>query len=389
MIGTIYNGMSGLMAFSSGLNTISTNVSNMNTPGFKSSELQFMDIFYSAQYSPLENGDLAFSQTGNGVDTGATVVHFNPGEIRSTGTDLDVAINGEGFFTLRSEEGVFYSRVGQFEFDNDGFLVSKITQAKVLALDSNGALQEINRNNFATMSQTATSTISFTGILSTGTRNANGNPIHTVSNVVATDALGGEHTLTIEFELTNITTLQWAVRVREGANNLATGSIAYQTSGQPVAGSNTLAFTLTASNGAVSTVTLDMGNPGDTDTSTSSSFGITSNLRTLDVDGNKAGSLINNTFNADGVLQLKYSNGETVDGSQLAMAVFTRLGELEQIGRGMFTSNNMAPVLGRAGEGGIGKLVGKSVELSNVDLTQEFGNLIIVQRGYQASMSGV
>ena len=84
-------------------------------------------------------------------------------------------------------------------------------------------------------------------------------------------------------------------------------------------------------------------------------------------------------------MQLEYSNGEKEDGAQLGLAIFTRLGELEQGERGTFIAHDMVPVLGYAGDGSIGKLVAKSVELSNVDLTQEFGNLIIVQRGYQAS----
>lgn len=385
MIGTVYNGMSGLLAFSRGLNTISTNVSNMNTPGFKSSELQFMDIFYRAQYTPMENGDLAFSQTGNGVGTGSTTIHFTPGEIRSTGADLDAAIDGEGFFILQKDGDTFYTRVGQFEFDKDGYLVSKLNQARVMSLDASGNLQAINRNNVAAIPQVATTSISFSGILSTGTQNSSGNPIHTVSAVKVYDALGTERTLTVEFELTDITTLQWAVRVREGSNNIATGSVSYQVSGQPLAGSNTVNFSLTSSGGTVSDVVLTMGVPGDTTASTSSLFGTTSSLRTLDIDGHTAGSLVTLSFNDKGIMQLEYSNGEKEDGAQLALAIFTRLGELEQGERGTFIAHDMVPVLGYAGDGSIGKLVAKSVELSNVDLTQEFGNLIIVQRGYQAS----
>lgn len=382
---SIYNGMSGLLAFSKGLNTISSNVSNMNTPGYKSSEMQFLDVFYRSQYTASQDGDVSFSQTGNGVGTGSTTTRFSPGEIRSTGQELDVAIDGNGFLILRKDNEQLYSRAGQLSFDQDGYLITRSGQARVLAIDENGNLSEISQVDFLTMDQSPTTEIRFTGILSTGTQNNNGDPIHELSDITAIDSLGEEKSLRLEFELTNITTLEWTVRVYEDSNLITTDTIRYQPSGQPQDSENQISFDLTAGNGETTSITINMGNPGDTDASSSSSFGTTSTLNVLEADGFSSGSMVSTSINSTGVLVSQYSNGETLEHAQLAMASFLQLQELDQRSAGLFAANGVEPVVGRADDGVMGRFIPRSVELSNVELTQQFGDLIIVQRGYQAS----
>lgn len=385
MIGSIYNGMSGLLAFSKGLDTISTNVSNMNTPGYKSSELQFLDIFYQSRYSSSQNGEVSFSQEGNGVGTGSTTTRFSQGEVRSTGQDLDVAVDGNGFIILHKDGETLYTRAGQLTFDNDGYLISRSNQARVLAVDDSGDLNEINQNNFSTMSQSPTTEIQFTGILSTGTQNNNGDPIHELSDVTVYDSLGEERNLRLEFELTDITTLEWTVRVFDGANTLATGVVRYQPSGQPLNGQNQFSFDLPADNDESTSITINMGDPAEPDSSRSSSFGSSSTLNVLDVDGFASGSLIATRIDDTGTLISEYSNGQTEEHDQLALASFINLQGLEQRSGSLFVANGQDPVIGHAGDGVMGRFIPRSVELSNVELTQQFGDLIIVQRGYQAS----
>jgi len=133
-------------------------------------------------------------------------------------------------------------------------------------------------------------------------------------------------------------------------------------------------------------VTINMGEPNSVTASSSSSFGTTSTLGVNEVDGFSAGSLVSTTINEEGVLISQYSNGESNEHAQLAIATFLQLQDLEQNSGSVFVANDdLQPTIGVANEQGVGTIRGGTVELSNVELTQQFGDLIIVQRGYQAS----
>src|SRR6266566_1411111 len=113
MFGSIYSGYSGLLGFSKGLDVLSNNVANMNSPGFKSSELSFRDLVYRYGFNGSNGGNPSL-QIGGGVDTSNTRIKFSQGELRGTGNALDVAIDGNGFFVLRKDGKTFYTRAGQF-----------------------------------------------------------------------------------------------------------------------------------------------------------------------------------------------------------------------------------------------------------------------------------
>src|SRR5262245_55648942 len=125
MFESIYVGLTGLASFSRNLTVIGNNVSNLNSAGFKNSQLSFSDLAYRASFSERNDGAGAGVQIGSGVGTGATRVLFTQGNLRDTGNPTDLAVEGNGFFVLRGEAGTFYTRNGEFEFDADGFLVSR------------------------------------------------------------------------------------------------------------------------------------------------------------------------------------------------------------------------------------------------------------------------
>ncbi|HXF88972.1 MAG TPA: flagellar hook basal-body protein, partial [Xanthobacteraceae bacterium] len=118
MFSSILSAFSGMLGFSKGLDVISNNVANLNTPGFKAAELQFRDLFY--RYSPLQGGGA--EQVGQGVSAGNTRTRYRQGELRETGNPLDLAIDGNGFFVLRKDGETFFTRSGQFEFNGAGVL---------------------------------------------------------------------------------------------------------------------------------------------------------------------------------------------------------------------------------------------------------------------------
>jgi flagellar hook protein FlgE len=372
MFESIYVGQSGLMGFSKGLNVISNNVANLNTPGFKSSTLQFLDLLYQSQTT---GSGQSSAQIGYGLDTGSTSLNMKQGELRDTGNDLDVAIDGPGFFVLRKDGQTFYSRAGQFEFDANGYLVEKNSLARVGAMNGGSTLQDISINGLRASPPKATSKVTFTGNLSTGGTQ------HVISSLTVYDALGGAHALQLTFDNNNANQAgTWKITVADAAGNIANGQISFQ-NGAPLAGANSFTFAYTPSGASPISITLDFGKDV-----TATSSGTTSSLAMNTQDGYATGALTKTTFDANGFLTLTYSNNQTAKYDQMALAWFNNIQELKLEGGNLFTNRSEQEVTyGAPGTSLFGKIQAGRVELSNVDLTQQFSDLIITQRGYQAS----
>ncbi len=371
MIDSIYVGMTGLSSFSKGLRVIANNTANMNTPGFKSSSLQFSDAFYS-------NGGSAgkqFGQMGYGVSTAGTTMSFKAGELRQTGKGLDLAIDGQGLFTLKGEDGkITYTRAGQFQFNSDGVLVDQATGAKVMGVGADGGQTEIVLANSKTNAGKPTTTVKFTGNLSSAGTD------QTVNGVRVIDAAGGEHLLTAKFTNTNATTPgSWKVELLEGTTLIATQQLIFAT-GRPTAGTSKLSFSYTPAGQAVMPVTLDFS--ADV---TSFASGTLSTLAFASQDGSAPAELSGTSFDSSGTLIMTYANGQTVKGARLSLGRFDTPDAVGAIGDNQFeVLDGSAWHTGVAG-GAFGSVRSGYVELSNVDLSQEFSDLVIVQRGYQAS----
>ena len=139
MLDSIHVGVTGLLGYQQGLRTIANNTANLNTPGYKSATLQFTDLFYSG--SATGGRDL---RQGYGLDTAGTRLDFGQGDLRQTGNDFDLAVDGEGLFVLKDAQGdTRYTRAGQFGFDPDGVLVNKTDGSKVMGLDADGTPVEV------------------------------------------------------------------------------------------------------------------------------------------------------------------------------------------------------------------------------------------------------
>lgn len=385
MFGSIYNGLTGLLGFSKGLDVLSHNIANLNTPGFKASELAFRDLFYRYSVSG-GNGDGSFSQVGCGVDTPSTSIRYRTGESRETGNSLDAAIDGSGFFVLRKDGELFYTRAGQFEIDGDGYLTERMSGARVMAIEGSSALRDINTNDLRSSAPKPTSAVTFVGNLSQG------GATHEVKDIAAYDILGGAHQLTIKFINNNsVTSGSWLVEVRDQGGTtptavIASGEIRYQGNGSPLTGYNTVTFDYAPSGVTATAVTLNFGDPGTFSGTTNFSGGTTSDLKTTGQDGYAPGALSKTTFDEKGYLKLSYSNGQTVTGKRLALAWFRDLQKLKASGGGMFVNDSdQKAVLYGATENVMGKILPGKIELSNVELTEQFTDMVIIQRGYQAS----
>lgn len=373
MLNSIYIGMSGLQGYSQGLRVIANNTANLNTPGFKGSTLQFADMFYSNNQAQAGSGTM---QVGYGLNTAGTVLNFQQGELRQTGNSLDLAVDGQGLFTVKDEGGnLHYTRAGQFSFNTDGVLVNRVDGSKVMGLSPSGALTEISIAGVSTTKGKATSTLKFAGNVSSTAAD------QTIGSVKVMDHLGGEHLLTVKLTNENaVAAGRWKVELMNGAAVVGTGSITF-TGGVPDPAQAKVNVTYTPTGLAAIPLTLDFSSDV-----TSFASGNLSTLAFTSQDGYGPGALTGVSFDSRGTLVMAYTNGQTVKGPQLAMGRFDSPEAVVAAGNNQFdATNTLAWHTGAAGANGFGSIRAGMVELSNVDLSQEFSDLVIMQRGYQAS----
>jgi len=371
MLDSIHVGMTGLLGYAKGLRVIANNTANLNTPGFKAATLQFSDLFYAA--SQGTGGSSA--RLGYGLATGGTQLDFRQGDMRQTGNDFDLGIDGEGLFVLRTTDGAMrYTRAGQFEFNQDGLFVNRGDGSKVVGLDANGQATDISIDGLRTAAGKRTDTVRFTGNLSsTGTEGSAG-------SAKVFDALGTEHTLSVKFTRANATTGIWDVAVSEGATSVGSGQVEF-VNGKPTATTAKLTFSYQPVGQEAHDLTLDFSSDV-----TSFASGQLSTLAMSSQDGRAPGALTKLNFDTSGALIASYSNGDTAKGVRLQLARFRTPEAVRAEGGNQFVqAEGLAWDVGVAGEGAFGVVRSGVLEMSNVDLSREFSDLVIMQRGYQAS----
>jgi len=380
MLGAIYNGLSGMTAFSRGLDIISNNVANLNTPGFKLSQAQYGDIERQAGQADLPDSGMR----GAGVTVDASRLSFKAGELRDTGNALDVAIDGSGFFMLDQNGERFYTRAGQFEFDKDGNLVDRATQAKVMVKTDTSAIQSFNIDSFRTYTPKATQTVTLSGNLA---RTGTNTDTFTVPSITTIDTSGGKQVLQAKFTRDTTNPLQWTVELFDKDNkSLGTGIILLGADGTPDANQAALTFDVTPKDLPTYTIALNIGKAGSYAGITSKADSTSNSVQMLRQDGIEIGSLTDTSFDTTGRLQLTYSNGEKLYPATLLLANFDDPSTLKQMGNGLFAASvGQLDAIATPSQSGLGNIGGGKIEMSNVDLTAQFTDLIVVQRGYQAS----
>jgi flagellar hook protein FlgE len=372
MLDSINVGMTGLLGYAKGLRVIANNTANLNTPGYKASTLEFADLFYAnAQAS---GGNTA--QLGHGLATAGTQLDFRAGDLRQTGNSFDLGLDGEGLFVLRNDQGeTRYTRAGQFEFDGGGVLVNRIDGSKVMGVDAAGAPTEISLAGLKATPGKATAEARFTGNLSSTSAE------QTVGAVTVYDATGVTHDLSVKFTSTNAEAANsWKVELLDGTTSVGTGQLVFA-DGRPTAASAKLAIDYRPAGAPAMRLALDFGSDV-----TSFASGSLSTLAMSSQDGYAPGNLTKAAFDEAGALVASYGNGQTVKGPRLQLARFPTLDAVLDAGGNQFAeANGIAWDVGVAGEGGFGPLRTGVLEMSNVDLSREFSDLVVMQRGYQAS----
>ncbi len=371
MLRSLYSGISGLRSHQTMLDVTGNNIANVNTTAFKASATQFQDtlsqLSQGAGGPQAEVGGTNPAQVGLGVRVAGISTNFAQGSSQATGKATDIMISGDGFFVTQLGGETLYSRAGAFDFDAQGRLVSPngaIVQgwnAVDGVINQGGATGNITLPLQSIIPAKVTTGATMGGNLPSDA--AVGTSL--LRDVKVYDASGTARTLSLTF--TNTGAGAWDVEAVDGATT-TTGSLTF-TDGALTSGGSL----------AVGGITVDMsaleGFAGLTTASVNSQ------------DGAAAGTLQSFTLGKDGTLVGLFSNGGQAAIGRIALATFSNPGGLEKAGsseyRATFNSGNAA--LGAPGSSGLGSLTGGALEMSNVDLSQEFTNLIVAQRGFQAN----
>lgn len=371
MFGSIYVGLSGLNAYSRGLQQISNNVTNLNASGFKGSTVAFTDLV-----GINGNGGLSYAGGGggggNGVEIGDTRIDFKQGELRQTDRDLDLAIDGSGFLVLMRGDEVLYTRTGSFEVDKDGFIVLAGTEYRLATLDGSGRPVSLSIDASRTSTPTKTTTIKFADNLSSTATT------YGISDVKVYDETGGEHIWQIKFTKAEGSLNEWTITITDDkAKTIGTKTLKF-IQGQVDPTTSKLVF---EDSSAGLSVTLDFSQ-----NVTSFSAGTVSTLRSASVDGYKVGAITSIRVNDKGRLEIGYSNEQKKELGSIAIADFRDPQALDQRSGGLFHDTGLAQrELMTTDDKRVGRVLSRRLEASNVDLAKAFGELILIQRGFQAS----
>jgi flagellar hook protein FlgE len=381
MLGSLYTALSGMNAYSKGLDIVSNNVANLNTPGFKLADPLFREIVNRN----LRNTGGGFSggSGGGGVSVDSASVSFVQGELRDTGNRLDAGIDGNGFFVLDQGGDQRFTRAGQFEFNDDGLLVDRASGAKVLIFREGGGFGFFDLDDVRSFAPKPTQEVIVTGTLASGIVGSTAE----LPGITVFDRAGTSLNLRARFTRDAEDSQRYQVLVLgSDGKEVGAGELRFGADGTPIQDASRIKVTLNAGSATAFDVLLNFGDPGSFAGVVAPASGAVSQLQVLRQDGVARGSLTTTEFREAGEIMLTYSNGETRIAGQLALARFDAPEQLRSLGSGTFAAaDGIRPELGRALADGRGRIVGGRIEASNVDLTQQFTDLIVLQRGYQAS----
>jgi len=379
-------GLSGLNAASTALDVTGNNIANANTVGFKSGRAEFADVFANSLTGASTNA------VGIGVKVAAVTTQVTQGNISVTSNPFDLAINGGGFFRMSDNGTVTYTRNGQFQLDDQGFLVdSGRRRLTGYAADAAGNIVpsapvdiQLSTSDIA---PNATTTVDV--VTNLDSREAlpavapfdptDASTFNSSTALTIYDTLGNPHIMGLYFVKTGANAWDLYTNLDGGAAGAAT-PIAYDSLGA-LTTAMPLAQTFPVATGAVTPLAFNLDLTGSTQFG--SPFGVNSIIQ----DGYTSGRLTGVFVGADGTVQGRYSNGQARDLAQVVLTTFINVQGLKPLGDNQYaeTPDSGAALVGAPTTGSLGTLQAAAVEESNVDLTAELVNLITLQRLYQAN----
>jgi len=436
MMRSLFSGVSGLKNHQTRMDVVGNNISNVNTYGYKSSRVTFQDMLsqtISGAAKPEENkGGINPKQVGLGMTIASIDKIFTQGSLQTTGNQTDLAISGDGFFVLAQGDKKLYTRAGTFGLDKNGTMINPANGLKVqgwmgrrnnageMAVNASDTPEDIIVPVYSKVEARETTEIKYKCNLdsrkaalpanATGRMKASAG---VTTSIDAFDKQGKNHRLTMTFWKTGanqwtasagITDTSSAVTLdvqgigQNQANTSSRINLKFSPDGRLISVADAsspdelnqgkLSVTANyriAGDPTVRNINLDLGKSGILSGITQ--FSSQSTTKAVEQNGYGMGYM--ESFNVDnsGVITGVYSNGTKQTVGQVAMAVFTNPQGLTSAGESTFeVSNNSGQAnIGAASQAGRGKMVSGSLEMSNVDLAEQFTDMIITQRGFQAN----
>ncbi|MFZ7125682.1 MAG: flagellar hook protein FlgE [Desulfobacterales bacterium] len=390
MIGSLFAGISGLNANATAMTVIGDNIANVNTTAFKTNRASFANVLSQSL------GGAGSNDVGRGVEFWGTTPVWSQGSLENTASPMDMAINGRGFFSVAGQSGEnFYTRAGEFTFDRQGNLENPdglvLQGYEVISENPDGTLslgpiRNIQVPPESTSPPQATDTFTLDVNLDSGTA-ANGT--YTTALTVY-DSLGNAIPLSIEFEKTGDN--QWTWQASSPAASAVVPSTASTITFDPDDGSlmtgTDPTITLTLNNGAtIPDLTWDLYDAGGATNGDVTQYASPSATSFQTQNGYPSGTLRSISVDEAGVVTGSYSNGELVPLFQVALVDFPTYYGLSKMGKNLYAASLESgdPMPGIPGTGRLGSVSPSAVEMSNVDLAQEFVKMITTQRAFQAN----
>ncbi len=419
MMRSMFSGVSGLRAHQTRMDVIGNNVANVNTVGFKSGRVTFQEIFsqtLKGASSPDEatgRGGTNPMQVGLGLGVGAVDTIMTRGSLQRTDNPTDISIEGEGFFVCKggTADTFKFTRAGNFGIDKLGNLVTgsglNVYGWQEYTANNDGSytfnteaeIEPINlysdnyNNNKKMIAAKATSSAVFAGNLDASMELVGTDPtsLFTVPMTIY-DSLGNDYEVDVVYSKQAATvagsTWNWSIAAGTGYGVTgAAGTIMFDPDGQLItnnAGSPPTAnvtFTPVATTGTDQFI-------AKLDFTKLTSYAADSSAKPTSIDGYTTGTLTTFNIGSDGILTGVYSNGQQQPLGLIAMASFANPAGLQKVGDNMYiptTNSGEFQKAVKAGSEGVGTLSPGTLEMSNVDLSAEFTNMIITQRGFQAN----
>jgi flagellar hook protein FlgE len=406
LMSSLWIGTSGLDAHGNAISVVGDNIANVSTIGFRGARADFEEVL----------GDTApnTQRTGSGVRFGGTQTLFGQGAIKQTGVDLDLAIRGNGFFQVSGNhdgiEGNYYSRDGRFRMDNEGFVVNTEglrLQGYTISPTGQLAAAPGDLQLGGQAPPVATTTIDMAVNLDSDSvppplafdPNDASNTSNFSTSTTVYDSLGTAHRVDVYFRSNGGGSWEWHALADGGElsggtpgtpQEIGSGAMTFTTDGaldtESVFGST--ADFLNATPGQA--LNFDFGDAladGGTGMAGSTQFSSASNVITTNQDGFGSGALVDLQISDDGVITGQFSNGQTREMAQIAIASFASEEGLRRSGSQLFaeTSESGGALVAAASSGGRGAISSGALESANVDLGTELVSLIAYQRAFSAN----
>jgi flagellar hook protein FlgE len=386
MLQSFYTAFTGLTADKDWLSVISDNIANVNTVGYKAERAVFEDLLARSLVT-YKNGAPVNKEIGGGTLISTTVKDFSQGTFMNTNNSLDLALDGEGFFMVKDEAGItYYTRNGQFRLDANGDLINmQGMKVQGWKLDENGnmvgAVDSINvpmsiepKETTSVSFKEPTNLDSRAPVVTAPFDPTDANTYNYVNSITVYDSLGNSHDLSFYFRKVNSN--RWEVYVYLDGNSITNSTLQFDSNGNLTSGSP-ITVNATLTNGANDlSITVDMSRVKQV----ASDF-----IFYAQQDGNSKGDIMSIAVSEDGVIKATYTNGEVKDVARLAIATFRDKEILVRKGSWLYMPNvqTFTPIIMPGGV--ISKIRSGVLEMSNVDIANEFINLITAQRSYQAN----